>query len=287
MTPDRTVYLIDTPGFDDKNRSDTQVLTEIATWLGDSYRSKVLLHGIIYLHRITDVRMSGSARRNLLMFKHLCGDEYLKKVILVTTMWDKELESVGENRERELKDTPDFWGGMVSKGSVCRRYYNDAASGKAIIHELASHGRPIVTEIQRELVDESRELGQTAAGQEIEGELRKLQQQWTAKKRDVEKDVEEAKRQHDRVIEELMREERDKYTDLLKKLEEETEAMRATLEDLLEQRDMREVKMKGEMKRQRKVHKNDMSRLKKKQEDLERETAALKSQQTREIAKQQ
>lgn len=86
MTPDRTVYLIDTPGFDDTNRSDTQVLTEIATWLGDSYRSKVLLHGIIYLHRITDVRMSGSARRNLLMFKHLCGDEYLKKVILVTTM---------------------------------------------------------------------------------------------------------------------------------------------------------------------------------------------------------
>lgn len=35
-TPSTTVILIDTPGFDDTDRSDTDVLREIATWLADS-----------------------------------------------------------------------------------------------------------------------------------------------------------------------------------------------------------------------------------------------------------
>ncbi|OAA41625.1 hypothetical protein ISF_09771 [Cordyceps fumosorosea ARSEF 2679] len=294
MTPDRTVFLIDTPGFDDTNRSDTQVLTEIARWLGDSYRNKILLHGIIYLHRITDVRMSGAAKGNLLMFRRLCGDDYLKKVTLVTTMWDKVSDSVGAGRERELKETPEFLGKMISRGSICCRYYNNAESGRDIIHKLVNHGRPIATGIQRELVDESRELGQTAAGQEVEGELGKARQKWTAEKRRIEKDMKESKRQHDREAEKMLREERDRYADVMKKIEEDSEALRATMENLLAQRNEREVKMKDEMKQQREAHKDELKRLKKKQRELERQTAELKSQQVRneearqnEIPKQQ
>ncbi|KAM3511441.1 hypothetical protein MY11210_004933 [Beauveria gryllotalpidicola] len=283
MTPDRTVFLIDTPGFDDTNRSDTQVLTEIARWLGDSYRNKILLHGIIYLHRITDVRMSGAAKGNLLMFRRLCGDDYLKKVTLVTTMWDKVPDSVGASRERELKETPEFLGKMISRGSICCRYYNNAESGRDIIHKLVNHnhGRPIATDIQRELVDESRELGQTAAGQEVEGELGKARQKWAAEKRRIEKDMHEAKRQHDREAEKMLREERDRYADMMKKIEADSEALRATMENLLAQRNEREVEMKDEMKQHQRAHKDELKRLKKKQRELERQTAELKSQQAR------
>lgn len=44
MSTDRTVYLIDTPGFDDTKKSDTEVLSEIALWLGDLYKNKILLN---------------------------------------------------------------------------------------------------------------------------------------------------------------------------------------------------------------------------------------------------
>jgi hypothetical protein len=63
VSPVQTVYLIDTPGFDDTNRSDTEVLKEIARWLVASYKGKILLNGIIYLHRITDIRMQGRPGR--------------------------------------------------------------------------------------------------------------------------------------------------------------------------------------------------------------------------------
>ncbi|KAH9436696.1 hypothetical protein MCOR02_000365 [Pyricularia oryzae] len=108
LSPTQTVFLIDTPGFDDTNRSDSDVLREIASWLTNSFRNKILLHGIIYLHRISDPRMQGSARKNLMMFKKLCGDDALKKVILATTMWDIVPTETAEARQAELVNTPSF-----------------------------------------------------------------------------------------------------------------------------------------------------------------------------------
>ena len=116
------VYLIDTPGFDDTNRSDNEVLCEIASWLTASYNAKIRLSGIIYLHRISDVRMQGSAKKNLFMFRKLCGPEALKNVILATTMWDRISETEGKARENELTTTPDFWGWMLSQGSRIHRH---------------------------------------------------------------------------------------------------------------------------------------------------------------------
>ncbi|KAL2833776.1 hypothetical protein BDW59DRAFT_156578 [Aspergillus cavernicola] len=98
---------------------DTKVLREIAGWLGASYQSKILLHGIIYLHWITDIRMQVSARKNLILFRQLCGQEALKNIILATTMWDKVAAEEGARREKELIDTPEFWGWMLGKGSTC------------------------------------------------------------------------------------------------------------------------------------------------------------------------
>ena len=122
ISPTITVYLIDTPGFDDTNRSDNEVLCEIASWLTTSYTAKVRLNGIIYLHRISDLRMQGSAKKNLFMFKKLCGPDALKNVILATTMWDRVSEAEGAAREKELTSTADFWGWMVSQGSRVHRH---------------------------------------------------------------------------------------------------------------------------------------------------------------------
>lgn len=102
------IWLIDTPGFDDTNRSDTVVLGDIAFWLANAYSRNMQLAGIIYLHRITDVRMQGSALRNLRMFKELCGRDELRAVILATTHWthgegNSVPEEVGRARVEELE----------------------------------------------------------------------------------------------------------------------------------------------------------------------------------------
>ena len=80
-------YLIDTPGFDDTHKTDTQVLREITNWLSTAYTADLKLTGIIYLHRILDVKMGGSAMKNLRMFKKLRGDDSLGSVVLATTFW--------------------------------------------------------------------------------------------------------------------------------------------------------------------------------------------------------
>lgn len=108
--------------------------------------------------------MQGSAKRNLVLFRELCGEDALQKVILATTMWDKVSEKRGYRREAELMNTQEFWGSMVDKGSAVHRHYNTRESAKKIIDQLANHDKKFVTDLQRQLVDEGRTLDQTSAG---------------------------------------------------------------------------------------------------------------------------
>lgn len=166
-----TVYLIDTPGFDDTNRSDTQVLREIATWLTVSYSANIRLSGIIYLHRISDARMSGSAKKNLFMFRKLCGPHALKNVILATTMWNSVSERQGAARERELRSTSDFWGWMVEQGSQIRRHDGSTASAMSLIRDLVKNNEKVTLSLQHQMVTEKKGLDDTDAGQEVRREI--------------------------------------------------------------------------------------------------------------------
>lgn len=52
MIGDTEVHLIDTPGFDDTNRYDTDILEEVATFLATHYKLGGRLCGLIYCHPI-------------------------------------------------------------------------------------------------------------------------------------------------------------------------------------------------------------------------------------------
>ncbi|KAK1990650.1 P-loop containing nucleoside triphosphate hydrolase protein, partial [Colletotrichum falcatum] len=170
------IYLIDTPGFDDTYRKDKTVLRSLVAWLSLTYKNKIRLHGILYLHRITDVRMQGSSKSNVVLFRQLCGADNLKHVILVTTMWDKlEDDKTGASREKELVEKEDFWGHMVKKGSRVVRHDGTAESTRRIIDMFLlrdggrSDGPPpqIEMAIQREMVDQHKVLESTSAGREV------------------------------------------------------------------------------------------------------------------------
>ena len=83
------VYFADTPGFDDSSRTDTDVLKNIVTWLGAMRENRMKLSGIIYLHRITDTRVGGTAWRNLRMLHDLVGTDKMANVLLVSTRWEE------------------------------------------------------------------------------------------------------------------------------------------------------------------------------------------------------
>ncbi|KAG8684824.1 hypothetical protein FRC08_013466, partial [Ceratobasidium sp. 394] len=83
----RDICLIDTPGFDDTELSDTEILKRISGFLSTTYENGYRLTGIIYLHRITDGRMGGISRRTFKIFRELCGQKTLGNVLIVTNMW--------------------------------------------------------------------------------------------------------------------------------------------------------------------------------------------------------
>lgn len=171
------VMLVDTPGFSDTNISDTEILRRIATWMTDTYNDGCLLSGIIYLHRIIDVRMEGPSLKNLRMMKKLCGANSLRNVVLATTMWEKVAEEEGFRREAELKD--DFWKDMIVGGSAVTRIRTETGNdARALVKSLLKN-KPRPTRIQEEL-HSGKSLRQTDAGTEIMEEIAKLEQRLKA-----------------------------------------------------------------------------------------------------------
>jgi hypothetical protein len=198
------IYLIDTPGFDDTTRSDTDVLKEVAGWLTDSYSNKVKLNGILYMHRITDPRMQGSAMMNLVMFKKLCGHDALKNVTLVTTMWDKVDPDDGARRENQLRTTAEYWGSMLTQGSRMDRHHNTRDSAMRLLERFVRQPDATLS-IQQEMVLGKKSLNDTEAGKGLISELAKAEERFKKKLEDTASMMLEALEARDREAAEGLR----------------------------------------------------------------------------------
>ena len=165
------VLLIDTPGFDDTVRSDSEILTEIAKILSAQYRLGVDLKGIIYVHRITDIRYGRSSVKTFEICQRICGDAALENVLLVTSRWFEVDPGLGSDRERQLRDK--FWAYMLNKGSQMSRFHGDRDSAIALVSQLLSKD-VVVLELQKELVDGQKHLDDTVAGSFVSDNLEHL-----------------------------------------------------------------------------------------------------------------
>ncbi|KAF8811578.1 hypothetical protein BYT27DRAFT_7183855 [Phlegmacium glaucopus] len=181
---DRLVF-VDTPGFDDTNKSDLEILEMISKWLQKVYEKQIKLAGIVYLHRITDNRMAGSPHRNLRMFGELCGDQAVKKVVLVTTMWDKAYSSAPGKQKDQDRETEKlihrekdlfehYWKTMIDHGASTARFTNSPQSAWGIIDILLRQQEAEVLLLQEEIVDLKRALNETQAGKTLYSDLQKL-----------------------------------------------------------------------------------------------------------------
>ncbi|KAF1993560.1 P-loop containing nucleoside triphosphate hydrolase protein [Amniculicola lignicola CBS 123094] len=191
---DRTIILVDTPGFDDTHRKDADVLKQLAAWFDDTYKSGTKLSGIIYLHRITDDRMRGSSLRSMRMFRQLCGESFYKNLLLGTTCWSLIPEDVGAGREKELMTDENFWKGLIGKGAQFVRMPDDGWEAKELVYDLARL-EPVSLQIQKEMADSNLKFGALSATQTLQEDMTNLQTEHDEQKRQL--DVE-----HQRQLEE-------------------------------------------------------------------------------------
>lgn len=183
--------------------------------------------------------MQGSGMRNLHMFKRLCGDQNLSNVVMATCQWERVLEADGIERERQLKETKNFWGYMVERGSQVHRHYNTRESALKLIDSLVggTTSRPkIVLDIQAQMVDEGKDLASTGAGQAIDDAISKERDRFAKQIAESQADLKEALASRDRETAEILRQHQEEMNARVRKLDTEHSALQVSLERLQEER---------------------------------------------------
>ncbi|KAF8811580.1 hypothetical protein BYT27DRAFT_7252672 [Phlegmacium glaucopus] len=218
------LVFVDTPGFDDTQKSDVDILKMVADWLKSTYAKDILLSGLLYFHRISDNRMAGTPLKNLRMFEELCGKNAFENVILATTMWDEIDETTGVARERELKSK--YWKAMLDRNSRTSRFLRTRESAFTLIDPLidAANKRSSVL-LQQEMVDMRKKLPATSAGQELFSKMELL--------------VRQREELLNRIRNEMKRADGDKV--VLEPLQEEHEKLKLNLESTVNE--MRRLKL--------------------------------------------
>ena len=159
--------LIDTPGFGNPSRSDTQIFESfkfIATTCVSSgvgfplytYRSSYhfscqngkKLAGVIYMHHISDVLLDGMLKRNFEMFKQLWrSDNALENIIIVTNMWSDD----------------QIFKPFLTESAHLVRHDKSVASAQAILRCVLKR-QSSAFQIQEELVDQGTSMSGLTIG---------------------------------------------------------------------------------------------------------------------------
>ncbi|EDR05789.1 uncharacterized protein LACBIDRAFT_294762 [Laccaria bicolor S238N-H82] len=170
----RRLVLVDTPGFDDTNEADSEILRRIAVWLASTYGTGTKCGGLIYLHDMTDARMRGTTLQNLHVFRKLCGKENLESVVFGTTKSGKLTPEVFARREKQLSDG--YWKEFKKQGAIVFKLLDSHESARELVQKVLDRLKEEqhVLRIQEEIVDVARILPATKAGRKLKYTLEEI-----------------------------------------------------------------------------------------------------------------
>ena len=183
--------------------------------------------------------------RNFRMFRQLCGDSTLKNVVIVTNMWGKVKQEVGEARERELSDK--YFKAALDKGAQIVRHHDTFQSTHDVVRRIMKND-PTTFQIQRELVDERKDINHTAAGEAVSDEFNRLIKHHEAEVKAIREELRHALKNRD----EETRVELEEATNELKeqmdkmKVELETMASKYSEEKQRTEKAMKQMQMQGQ-----------------------------------------
>ncbi|KAJ3517075.1 hypothetical protein NLJ89_g729 [Agrocybe chaxingu] len=167
---DYRLVVVDTPGFDQDGKPDTEVLQQISTWLHKSY---VLRHGavsgadvpipsfpqgiarggVIYLHDISSDRNSGMTNALFILCQSFSRVQQMlfRRVALATTKWDKIDAATGSAHQEEL--VSHHWRQLISAGSQVFQIHSREDSWRIINSFLRTLENESKLDIEKELAD--------------------------------------------------------------------------------------------------------------------------------------
>ncbi|KIM49723.1 hypothetical protein M413DRAFT_21883 [Hebeloma cylindrosporum] len=158
------IVLVDTPGYDDTEKSDEEILKLIGDWLKKTYIEGILLSAIVYVHNITEARMSATPHRTLLMFGELTGCKGPLSVVIATTKWDTLADTeIPAATDREQSLQKDFWNVLIHHGAIVQRFHKESDSAWKIVDNIVRTTRKTGLQFQYERVDQKKPLVKTSA----------------------------------------------------------------------------------------------------------------------------
>ena len=227
------------------------------------------LAGVIYVHRISDDRFGGLAVKNFRMFRELCGEKTLKNVILMTNMWGRVTSQQGADREEQLK--VDFFKAAIDKGAQICRHNNTPKSARAILRTILKN-KPSVLKIQRELIDEHMDIGQTGAGAELNREIREVVERYQNDIRELEENMRKALEEKDEESREEMEMEKARLQGEMEKVRKESEQMASQFDEA--RREMEErisARFEERLRRLQEGYEEEIRKYEDKVKELERD----------------
>ena len=177
-------------------------------------------------------------------------------------MWNVDPPNVNEARESELSSR--FFKPALDKGSQMVRHYNTIQSAHDIIRRIVNN-HPVVLQIQRELVDERKDIGDTAAGETIDQELRELTRRHRAELEELREETMQALKEKDEVMTKKLEEAKKELQEKVEKAEKDLETMASNYAAEKERAEVKmketEQKIKGERQRAEAEYKGKLATL--------------------------
>ena len=178
------------------------------------------------------------------MFRELCGDSTLRNVVLVTNMWGEVVPAVGEAREKELSDN--FFKPVLDRGAQMDRHHDTVQSAHGVIRKIVGN-HPLALRIQKELVDEQKEISDTAAGGAVDQGLKEQIERHRGELKSIKEEMAQALRERDEEARRELEEEKRKAEKRIEKIRKDSEGMAASYAAEKERMEARMKQMQEEM----------------------------------------
>lgn len=120
------------------------------------------------MHRISDNRLSGSAKRNLQIFQRMHGQKALQNTVFLTSMWSSPPAASEINREEELKQHPCVLNNSMAV--VARLELNTREEAERILRLFIGKS-PEALDIQVQMVEGGKLLHETDAAHAVDPQL--------------------------------------------------------------------------------------------------------------------
>jgi hypothetical protein len=234
----RRVHLIDTPGFDDTRRKDSDILQEIAFWLEQARQRDYKIAGIIYVHSILTPRLQGSALQGLKVFKEMCGASTFSGVVLATSHWDAvhpqgQAWTRAVARQQELISNPSYFGDIMSNGGQALAILpNDQNTAFSVIDRVLARQNTLTLKLQRELIDEAKALRDTGAGMILFSRHEELLKFIGSKMDEITRELKDALRQQNQTLAAELQREFDQMKEDMAKQTKALQELRTSMRDV-------------------------------------------------------